>query len=61
VDPGGNVMAETTDTVALVTLDAAAVTGARTRYPGYLPIRARLYADACGEVAAGDGEPSRSG
>jgi predicted amidohydrolase len=61
VDPGGNVMVETTDTLSLVTLDAAAVIRARTAYPGYLPIRARLYADAWGEVAASDGEPSRSG
>jgi predicted amidohydrolase len=61
VDPGGNVMAETTDPVTLVTLDAAAVTRARTAYPGYLPIRAGLYADAWGEVAAGDVEPTRSG
>jgi predicted amidohydrolase len=61
VDPGGNVVVETTDPVALVTLDAAAVTKARAAYPGYLPIRARLYADAWGEVAAGDGEPTRSG
>jgi predicted amidohydrolase len=61
VDPSGNVMVETTDMVALVTLDAAAVSRARTGYPGYLPIRARLYADAWGEVAAGEGEPTPSG
>jgi predicted amidohydrolase len=60
VDPGGNVMVETTDILSLVTLDAAAVIAARGRYPGYLPIKARLYADAWGEVAAGDGEPTPS-
>jgi predicted amidohydrolase len=60
IDPGGNVMVETTDAVALVTLDARAVTNARTGYPGYLPIRAGLYADAWREVAASDGEPTPS-
>jgi predicted amidohydrolase len=59
VDPGGNVMVETTDVLAVVTLDAEAVRRARVAYPGYLPVRARLYADAWGEVAAGDGEPTR--
>ena len=58
VDPGGNVMVETTDTLALVTLDAAAVGVAKVKYPGYLPVRARLYADAWTRVAATDGEPS---
>jgi predicted amidohydrolase len=57
VDPSGNVMVETTDVVALVTLDAEAIRRARVAYPGYLPVRARLYSDAWGEVAAGDGEP----
>jgi N-carbamoylputrescine amidase len=54
-DPGGELLLETTDTIALVTLDAAKVTEARRSYPGYLPIRARLYADAWGEIARGDG------
>jgi predicted amidohydrolase len=58
VDPNGNMMVETTDAIALVTLDAEAVRRARVAYPGYLPVRARLYADAWGEVAAGDGEPT---
>jgi predicted amidohydrolase len=58
VDPDGEVMVETTDRLALVTLDAEVVRRARTDYPGYLPIRARLYADAWNEVARQDGEPS---
>lgn len=58
VDPGANVMVETTDTLALVTLDAAAVAAAKVKYPGYLPVRARLYADAWADVAATDGEPA---
>jgi len=58
VDPDGEVMAESTDTLVLVTLHAEAVQRARTDYPGYLPIRARLYADAWNEVAGQDGEPA---
>jgi 5-aminopentanamidase len=54
-DPRGNLLVETTDTIALVTLDATLVTDARRGYPGYLPIRARLYADAWDEIARTDG------
>lgn len=54
-DPRGELMVETTDTIALVTLDATVVTDARRGYPGYLPIRARLYADAWDDVARSDG------
>jgi predicted amidohydrolase len=57
VDPGANVMVETTDTLALVTLDLEALRAAKAKYPGYLPVRARLYADAWSEIAATDGEP----
>jgi N-carbamoylputrescine amidase len=57
VDPAGQVTVETTDPIALVTLDAAVVRKARAAYPGYLPVRARVYADAWAEVAARDGEP----
>jgi predicted amidohydrolase len=57
VDPAANVMVETTDTLALVTLDAAAIGLAKQKYPGYLPVRARLYADAWADVAGTDGEP----
>jgi N-carbamoylputrescine amidase len=59
VDPDGEVMVETTDRLAIVTLDADVIHRARTDYPGYLPIRARLYADAWNEVAGRDGEPGR--
>ena len=55
VDPNGEPILETTDRIALVTLDAAVVREARVRYPGYLPVRARLYADAWAEVAGRDG------
>jgi predicted amidohydrolase len=58
VDPNGNVLLETTDQVAIVSLESRVVSAARIAYPGYLPVRARLYADAWGEIAGGDGEPS---
>ena len=55
VDPGGNVVLETTDTIGLVTLDSAVARKARADYPGYLPVRAALYADAWREIAGRDG------
>jgi predicted amidohydrolase len=55
IDPNGEVMVETTDPMALVTIDTATVMAARTGYPGHLAIRARLYADAWAEVAGTDG------
>jgi predicted amidohydrolase len=54
-DPNGFAVVETTDRLALVTLDAKTVTDARRAYPGYLPIRAQLYADAWKDIAARDG------
>jgi predicted amidohydrolase len=58
IDPKANVLVETTDTLALVTLEADAVRRAKADYPGYLPVRARLYADAWADIAATDGEPA---
>ena len=58
VDPNGTVLVETTDQIAIVTLESRVVSAARTAYPGYLPVRARLYADAWREIAGRDGEPS---
>ena len=55
IDPRGDVILETTDRMELVTLDETAVQEARRAYPGYLPVRARLYADAWDEVARSDG------
>jgi len=54
-DPNGELLVETTDTLALFTLDAKVVEAARRDYPGYLPIHARLYADAWDEIARSDG------
>jgi predicted amidohydrolase len=55
VDPNGEVIAETTDRMALVQIDSDVVTRARVAYPGYLPVRAALYADAWASVARTDG------
>jgi len=55
IDPNGNAIVETTDTLAFVTLDARVVADARAAYPGHLPVRARLYADAWAEIAGRDG------
>ena len=54
-DPKGDLLVETTDTLALVTVSTKVVTDARRAYPGYLPIRARLYADAWERLAGSDG------
>jgi predicted amidohydrolase len=55
VDPRGDVVTESTDRLVLATIDARAVHDARRGYPGYLPVRARLYADAWDEVSRRDG------
>lgn len=54
IDPRGEVMLETTERMAIVTLDAAEAHAARRSYPGYLAIRARVYADAWDEIARGE-------
>jgi N-carbamoylputrescine amidase len=51
VDPSGTPLVETTDRMALVTLEREEITRARVAYPGYLPIRADLYAATWDEVA----------
>lgn len=52
VAPNGRVLLETTDAVGLVTLDRAAIAEARIAYPGYLPVRAEMYAKAWSDAAA---------
>jgi predicted amidohydrolase len=42
--PTGEIVVETTDPLAIVTLDREIVREARRRYPGYLAVRADLYA-----------------
>jgi hypothetical protein len=44
--------------LAIVTLERDVIRQARVDYPGYLPIRASLYAKAWGELAATDGLPT---
>jgi N-carbamoylputrescine amidase len=61
VAPDGEVLVETTDRLALATLEADAVARARVAYPGYLPIRARLYADAWNAIAGADGDRGSHG
>lgn len=46
IDPNGDVVAETTDPLVVVTIDEQVLASARQRYPGYLAINATLYADA---------------
>jgi N-carbamoylputrescine amidase len=48
--PTGEVLVETTERIALVTLDRTVVEEARRRYPGYLPTRADLYAEGWAHV-----------
>ena len=51
VAPNGEVLLETTDRLAVITLERAVVAEARRAYPGYLAVRAELYADAWREIA----------
>jgi predicted amidohydrolase len=50
VAPTGEVLVETTDAIAMVTIDRAVVAHARGRYPGYLATRADLYAEGWSRV-----------
>jgi N-carbamoylputrescine amidase len=58
VDPEGRMLVETTDRLAVVMLEREVIRQARTDYPGYLPIRASLYARAWSRLAATDGLPA---
>ena len=51
VAPDGAVLVETTDPLAVVSLDRSVVQRARLDYPGYLPVRAVLYAAGWRRVA----------
>ena len=46
IGPSGDVLLETTDPVAMVTLERSALEAARQAYPGYLDVRADAYEDA---------------
>jgi predicted amidohydrolase len=51
VAPDGEVVLESTDAVTLARLDGEAVAAARKEYPGYLAVRAELYARGWSEIA----------
>ena len=51
--PSGEVLLETTDPVAVVTLEKDALEHARRQYPGYLDVRADVYGRAWRDVAGG--------
>lgn len=51
ISPSGEVLVETTDPVSSVTLESSEVVAARSRYPGYLPVRASVYARGWARVA----------
>ncbi|MYI05808.1 MAG: carbon-nitrogen hydrolase family protein, partial [Gemmatimonadetes bacterium] len=50
IGPTGDVLVETTDPVATVTLGRAALDAARKEYPGYLDVRADVYEAAWRQV-----------
>jgi len=54
VAPDGATILESTAPIPTVTLKRAAVEQARRDYPGYLPVRAELYARAWSELAQGE-------
>lgn len=51
VAPDGRVLLETTDPVGVVTLDRGEIARNKIAYPGYLPVRADLYAEMWREIA----------
>lgn len=51
VAPDGDVLLETINRMAIVSLQGSVVEEARRRYPGYLPVRADVYADGWREIA----------
>ncbi len=51
VGPGGEIILETTDRIAVATLNRDVVRQARRAYPGYLPTRSPLYAEAWAAAA----------
>lgn len=61
IGPDGEILLETEDPVAVVTLDRRRVAEARQEYPGYLPMRADLYAYGWARAAAEVGAEMRAG
>jgi len=52
ISPDGEVMIETGEPLAVVTLERAVIEAARPVYPGYLEVRGGLYAEGWARVAA---------
>jgi predicted amidohydrolase len=52
VSPTGEVLAEGTESMILVTLDRTVLEEVRRGYPGYLPVRAELYAQGWKRVTS---------
>ena len=50
--PNGEVLAEGTEPIILITLDRNILDQVRGRYPGYLPVRADLYAEGWKSVTS---------
>lgn len=46
IAPDGTIVVESTETITIATVDTESVRQAETDYPGYLPLRTELYADA---------------
>ncbi len=55
VAPDGEILMQTLETLAVVTLDRRRVHDARRDYPGYLPVRSDLYAAAWSRLPARPG------
>ena len=51
IAPDGTVLAETTDPLAVVTLERSVLEAARNEYPGYLELYPELYAQAWRRIA----------
>jgi predicted amidohydrolase len=51
VSPTGEILLESTEPVSVVTLERSVVAKAKQDYPGYLPVRAELYAKAWEAIA----------
>ena len=57
IAPDGTVLAETTEPISTVVLERATVAAARADYPGYLAVRADVYARAWADVASRQRDP----
>jgi len=50
IAPDGEVLAEGTDQLQVITLEGARLDTARRDYPGYMPVRPEFWADAWGRI-----------